>query len=270
MIPRAEPGSTPGVCRDAPCAKVARGLSQGHLAMSSARVTVLCCVGFFLCLCAGAAGQTSDAAWEVWPEVNAYGGIHRGLRGIVTGQTIQGVNFPYHQWAGLAEIGYQLKPIARPHLRNINEDKEHHFVIASSYEYLRTTQPGKTSNENRAKIDVSSHYRLGAAFLLADRNRVEFRWVNGEYSTRYRNRFAIERDFEVRKFRITPYTSIEAFYDGKHHSWNEVQYAFGVQLPYKQILMLDTYYMGQNCTTCDPNPLSIWGVKLNLYFRSRR
>lgn len=38
------------------------------------------------------------------------------------------------------------------------------------------------------------------------------------------------------------------FWDRNSHPWNENRYAFGVRLPYKEKLMLDTFYLRKNCT----------------------
>jgi len=59
---------------------------------------------------------------------------------------------------------------------------------------------------------------------------------------------------EAGGFRFTPYTSAEAFYDGAKDSWDQEQYTAGVQWPYERRLMLETYYLRQNCTTLRPTP----------------
>jgi hypothetical protein len=138
------------------------------------------------------------------------------------------------------------------------------------YEYLRTTQNDQTKSENRIIIQATPRYIPGAGFLLTDRNRIEFRWVNGSYDARYRNKLTLDRHLRLKKLGFTPYASGELFYDRNHHSWNENQYAFGVQMPYKRHLMLDTYYLRQNCTTCSQDPLNVFGLTLNLYFGRKR
>jgi hypothetical protein len=95
---------------------------------------------------------------------------------------------------------------------------------------------------------------------------VEFRWVNGSYSTRYRNLVLGEYDITIHAFRISPYASAEAFYNGAYGSWNEEQYTAGIEWPYKKLLMVQTYYLRQNCTTCNPAHLNVGGVTLNLFF----
>ena len=75
---------------------------------------------------------------------------------------------------------------------------------------------------------------------------------------------------EAGGFRFTPYTSAEAFYDGAIHSWSQEQYTAGMQWPRRRRLMLQTYYLRQNCGTCSPPHLNVAGLTLNLYFRDKR
>ena len=117
-------------------------------------------------------------------------------------------------------------------------------------------------------LAVTPRLRPSARWLLEDRNRVELRWVNGEYSTRYRNRLTVERDFLVHQFRFTPYVSAEFFYDGAKQSWNEEWYSVGVNLPYQRLAMLSLYYLRQQCTSCSPGDANVIGVTLNFYFRN--
>ncbi len=105
---------------------------------------------------------------------------------------------------------------------------------------------------------------------MTDRNRVEFRWVTDKYSTRYRNRLMFERNARIRSLLLAPYAAVEVYYDGGKGSWNEQQYTGGIQWPYKESWMLDTYYLRQHCTTCAPQYLDVAGITLNLYFRSNR
>jgi Protein of unknown function (DUF2490) len=104
--------------------------------------------------------------------------------------------------------------------------------------------------------------------LLSDRNRVEFRWVEGEYSTRYRNKLNIQHTFNMNPLRLVPYLAAEAFYDGGKNSWNEQQYTAGMEWQYKRLLMLQTYYLRQNCSPCSTEHLNVFGLTLNLYLRT--
>jgi len=223
-------------------------------------------------VCSSAAGQSQTAPTEtqVWPEVDAHVELPSHLRVLAFSGLEQGVGYPYQQWYAAAALGYQFKPILRPHSVNIDPDKENHFLFGGGYEFLRTIQSGKVKNEDRITIDVTPGFRLPDEFLVRDRNWIEFRWINGTYSTTYRNMLTVERDFLLHGFRFSPYGSAEVFYDGAKHSWNEEWYTGGVEWPYKRLLMLDTYYRRENCPTCNPAYWNVAGVTLNFYFGSTK
>ena len=82
-------------------------------------------------------------------------------------------------------------------LLNIDPDKEHYLVFGGGYEFLRTAQSGEVHHENRITIDATPGFRPSVRFLVRDRNWVELRWIDGKYSTTYRNQLSVERDFLV-------------------------------------------------------------------------
>ena len=207
---------------------------------------------------------------QVWPEVDTHIQFASNMRVLAFTGVEQGVDYPYQQWYAAGALGYQFKTILRPHLENIDPDKEHHFLFGGGYEFLRTIQSGKVKNEDRITIDVTPGFRLPAEFLVRDRNWTELRWINRKYSTTYRNMPSVEHDFLFRGFRFTPYGAAEVFYDGASHSWNEEWYTAGVQWPYKRLLMLDTYYRRENCPTCNPAYWNVGGVTLNFYFENSK
>lgn len=220
---------------------------------------MLCCPTF-------AQTKTLDTETEVWPEVDAHAELPSQLRILAFTGLEQGVGYPFQQWYAAAGLGYQFKPILRPHIKNIDPDKEHYLLLGAGYEYLRTMQSGALKTEDRLTIDATPNYRLPGEFLLRDRNWVELRWINGVYSTTYRNMVVLEHDFLVRGFHFVPYGTAEFFYDGTKHFWNEEWYTGGVYFPYKHVFMIDTYYRRENCKTCTPAYWNAAGISLNFYF----
>jgi hypothetical protein len=103
--------------------------------------------------------------------------------------------------------------------------------------------------------------------LLSDRNRVDFRWINGVYDYRYRNRLTIARESQAGTFRFTPYAYGELFYHAKNHSWDASESAAGVQFPYKSRFMLDTYWLHEDCSHCAHSSVNMIGVTFNFYLR---
>jgi len=208
----------------------------------------------------------SQTTGEFWPGAEAHVSLPQNwaLLGFVGLK--KGEEFPYQQLNAGVGIGYRWKAITKPHLVNIDPEKEQIFVLGGGYERLGTIQSETMDHENRLVLQGLIGFRPTSAWYVSDRNRVECRWINGTYSTRYRNLLFGLYDFAIHGFRFSPYASAEVFYNGAVSSWNEEQYSGGVEWPYKRILMLQTYYLRQDCTTCTPAHLNVGGVTLNVFF----
>lgn len=168
------------------------------------------------------------------------------------------------------DLSYQAKAISRPHLVNVDPSKEHTYVVGVGFEYLDTRDDSSPKYEDRLKVEATGRHRPTSWLLIEDRNRVEFRWVDRAYSSRYRNRVSAEVDLHLGTLRYTPYTAAEFFYSWASDSWNEQQYSIGVQWPYRGAWILDTYYLRQNCTTCSPRHLNVGGLSLSYFFGAQR
>jgi hypothetical protein len=79
-----------------------------------------------------------------------------------------------------------------------------------------------------------------------------------------------EVDLRHHKFRYSPYATAEFFYSWATDSWDEQRYSVGVQWPYRNSWILDTYYLRQNCTGCSPAHLNVGGVSLSYFFGAQR
>lgn len=212
------------------------------------------------------ASAQSQTTGEFWPAVDAHVQLADNARLLAFVGLKKGDDFAQQEVNAGIGAGFQWKPITKPHPQNIDPDKEHLFLFGGGYERIDTLQSGTMGHENRMVLQALAGFRPISRLYLNDRNRVEFRWVNGTYSTRYRNLVFGEYDITVHNFRLSPYVSAEAFYNGAVSSWNEEQYTAGIEWPYKKLLMLQTYYLRENCTTCNPAHLNVGGVTLNLFF----
>lgn len=212
------------------------------------------------------AQETDDAGFELRPKLTVAIELFSRTRVETWIERQHGTNFSFNRCRSGALLTHRMKPILKTHRRDIDDNQEHHLVFGAGYEYLHTVQNGKTKIENRILAQMTPH-ALVMGLLLADRNRGEFRWVNGAYDFRYRNKLVISGRLQAGAFRYTPYVSGELYYDRNHAAWNQSQYGFGTEFPYRKRLMLDTYFLHQNCTSCDKNPVNMLGATLNLYVR---
>lgn len=238
--------------------------SANRLGLS--RVTLLAITTLLSGLpCAAQSGSTGPST-QVWGSFNASFELSERTRITALAEKHNGEEGGYAQEKIGALFGYRMKRFGK-HLRgDIDKENEYNMIMGVGYELIKTHQNESLKTEHRLLLQSTPKYVFALGFLAQDRNRIEFRWNAGTYDFRYRNRLTIDRPFKIGKVHFAPYAAGELFWDRNHHSWNENQYAFGVQWPYRKMFMLNTYFLHQNCTTCSTNPLNVAGVTANFYF----
>jgi Protein of unknown function (DUF2490) len=235
-------------------------------AMTAAlRLIVLVCSPLILTIPTSVLAQTQTTS-EFWPTLNAKFQMPHKWRALAFAGLKKGEENRYQQLNAGLGFGRQLKLIRKPHPENVDSDKEHTFVLAGGYERLQTLESGMPKNENRLVLQATSGFRPLSRLLLSDRNRIEFRWQDSGYSTRYRNNAQVLYDVIVREFHFSPYGSAEFFYDGAKGEWSREQYTAGIEWQLVHKLSVQTYYLRQN-NTSNPKHLDVGGLTLNLNFR---
>lgn len=140
-----------------------------------------------------------------------------------------------------------------------------YFSASLNYRYLNSEPaPARLVREKRIFTDLTPRFPLGHGFQLQDRNRLEWRDVNGRINYRYRNRIQIERSFDIGEKKITPYLAAEAFYDTRFRAWNRKQFFAGSRLPLTRHLTFDGFYMRQLDDRVNPGFLHVFGTFLRL------
>jgi len=207
---------------------------------------------------------------EVWPEVDVYINIKPKVRLYLIGTIAKSVEDGEIRNAQSyeAQIGAHVDYIPNKHL-----------ILRVGYRY--GTAVGSNDDgfrEHRLIAEQTLRKLLPADFLLSDRNREDFRFINGDFSFRYRNRVTIERELPIFKGRnITPYVSGEIFYDTRFDVWNRNRLAVGIQhtllagplqkmVLHKRQVVLDIYFMKQNDSRAETSHVKALGAALIFYF----
>ena len=214
--------------------------------------------------------QESTTRKEVWPEIDVYINIKPKVRlyllGTISKSVEDGELFNAQSYE--AQVGAHVDYIPSKHL-----------ILRTGYRY--GTAVGDSDDgfrEHRLLAEQTLRKMLPGDFLLSDRNRQDFRFLNGDFSFRYRNRVTIERELPLFESRnITPYVSGEVFYDTRFGVWNRNRWAVGVQhslmrgpllkmvLPKRQII-LDLYFMRQNDSRSSSPHVNAFGASLAFHF----
>ena len=206
---------------------------------------------------------------EFWPEVDVYITVKPKVRLYLTGtvsKTVEDGELRNAQGYE-SQIGVHVDYIPNQHV-----------ILRTGYRYGTSVGNSDPFKEHRLLSEQTLRQLLPGDLLLSDRNREDFRFVDGDFSFRYRNRVTLEREFHLLKARtITPYVSGEIFYDTRYNIWNRNRFSFGVQqslrrgplrkilLPKRQVI-LDLYYMRQNDSRSDIQHVNAIGAALAFYF----
>lgn len=152
------------------------------------------------------------------------------------------------------------------------------FMLRGGYRYGFSLNDGDPFKEHRIVLEQTVRHPLPLDVLLTDRNREDFRWVNGQFSARYRNRVTVEREFKVLGRQLTPYSSAEVYYDTRFDTWNRNRLTVGVQIPFKKgfplisladpkrQVVLDIFFTRQNDSRSQPSRIKAFGAALSIYF----
>jgi hypothetical protein len=114
--------------------------------------------------------------------------------------------------------------------------------------YFYDTTPKEIKNAYHANtpfVELTPRYYLPWKVLVTNRNRGDFRFQNGVFFPRYRNRLKLERTLEMGKRAITLYVSAEAWYDVRYNCFYRLRYETGTDFELFKWFVLETFYTRQ-------------------------
>jgi hypothetical protein len=226
---------------------------------------LVCLVALTAAFSSGAhAQQDSETAKQFWPEVDVYVPLNEKFRLFFLAATTKAEETKQNTEGQVgAHIDYQLS-------RKVS--------LRTGYRYGFSLGGSEPFQEHRIIFEQTLRQPLPLKLVFSDRNREDLRWVNGDFSARYRNRITLEREFRVLNRSVTPYGSAEVFYDSRFKTWNRNRLAVGVQIalrrgapliglihPKKQFV-LDIYLTRQNDSRSQPSRVRALGMAFSIYF----
>ncbi|MCM3903595.1 MAG: DUF2490 domain-containing protein [Pyrinomonadaceae bacterium] len=225
--------------------------------MSRSHRSLLILLALTFALCLEAQAQTTDA--EFWPTGNFNYDITTGLRLQLNGERVDEGGERRIQTKYGAYLNYRMRRIVS-RLTHIDSEDHYYITMSLGYEYVSPT------GEDRLVVQGTPRYEPGLGILLTDRSRFEFRWLEPGYDFRYRNKLTAKRNIRLGKVNLSPYAAGEVYWDRKYHAFNENSYSFGIEHPFKNWFMLDTFYQRQNCNTCSKEKINVLGLSVNFFF----
>ncbi len=222
-----------------------------------------CWLLVLLALCPAALAQID----QFLPEVDLYYKAHSDLRLWFQAKETFEAGAPVTAEFG-PSLDFYLKSL--PLLSAIttfdNDDSKSRPIIFSiGYRYLpypddpptNRLEPVLTVNLPTPRVKV----------LVSDRNRLDLDWNNGVFGWRYRNRLQLQRTWRIGSYHLSPYASVEVFYQSLYSKWADTALYAGCNLPIGKHFDLNPYYEHQNQTGKSPNQrYNQFGLMLNIFY----
>lgn len=215
-----------------------------------------------------AGAQDSDSTNEVWPEFDFFIKLNEKSRIFLlyTGTKQEYLGSFADGQTGV-HLDFYTIPAFRPVINTIDQSRSKFLMIRVGYLLSRPKNNSGTSTEHMATIEATARAQLPGGLLLSDRNRFDFRWVEGDPRHRYRNRLKLERTIPLGRFQFTPYTHVETFYDLQPREWSRLRYAAGAEFSITKRIVLEGYFLRQNTWASVPQFVNAAGMAVQFYLR---
>jgi hypothetical protein len=184
-------------------------------------------------LCCGSA-RAGDPL-EFWPELNLYETLGPTTRLYFVAASGTGKESPLQTLDLAAYFDLTLKPRAlfRQSLQEEDWRRNRYLWLRVGYDHtfkIESESGTRSAPEDRGVIAFMARGYLPEAVVFEGRARADLRWIDGDYSTRYRLRGELNRDFNVAGTVVTPFLQAEAFYDTRYHGWARKLYQAGAEI----------------------------------------
>jgi uncharacterized protein DUF2490 len=216
-----------------------------------------------------AATQTSDSANQFWPEFDFYIKLNEKSRifAMYTATKQENLNAYSDGQTGIHIDFYAVRSLRKRIISYADPSRSKSVMLRVGYLVSRPRNDSGASTEQMVIGEATARAHLPHGFLLSDRSRVDFRWVNGDPKQRYRNRLKLENTFDVGRFQLTPYAHAEIFYDFSQHYWNRFRYSGGAEWNITKRIVLEGYYLRENTWRSVPQFVNAFGTAVQFYLR---
>ena len=222
----------------------------------------------FLCACSALIGTAhAGDPWEFWPELNGFVNLSPRTRIYLDVAYAQGNESDAQALDLAAYLDISFKPIVQKSLRTLDWQRSRFLWARIGYDHIFKTSEGASSpGEDRGIISVYAKAGLPAEIWLEGRVRADLRWIDGDYSTRYRFRLEATREFTVRDRAIVPYFNVEWFYDTRYDDWARTLYMAGSEFTVNKHFRYEIYLSRQNDRHPEEESLNALGVVAKWYY----
>jgi hypothetical protein len=216
------------------------------------------------------AQDSSGTKQEVWPEVNLFYKFNSKFRIYANYSATKLKNSSYTDGGFGIYLDYFTAARAREKLGFNTRDSTAGYYLWLRAGYLHSSTPPESEDpikENTFVTEASVRFHLPYEILLTNKNRIDWRSVNGNFQARYRPRLTFEKDMRTEYLYFTPniYGEYYCYFNGA--GLNRFRISAGIQTKVTKHLEFETYYVHQFANGKNVNALNAMGFTLKFYFK---
>jgi hypothetical protein len=201
----------------------------------------------------------ADDPWEFWPELDLYKQHSPVIRYYFVAAYARGKESEFRTLDAAGYVDITVGPKLPRSRQKADWQTKKYFWARIGYDHIFKAE-GETNAapEYRGIVALHARHYLPAAIFVEGRARVDLRWIEGQFSTRYRLRIEVNRDFNVLSHVVTPYFQAEGFYDTRYDGWARELYQVGAEIAVTRHFRVEPSVARQVDKL--PNPSGLWAA----------
>jgi hypothetical protein len=215
--------------------------------------------------------QDSSTQKQIWPEIDIYYRINERMRiyGMVSGTRS---NSEYTDGTTGIYLDYYTLPwLSGRRYADLHDTAVGYFCwFRLGYSYSDAPPSDKKKVVNILETEMNNNFHLPLEITLTSRNRLDWRWVNGDFQPIYSPRLKFIRNFKTQYLTFDTYIWSEYFFYLNDNSQNRFRLTAGSDIKVIKNMDFEVYYLYQFKNKPGVEPLHAIGIQLDFYFKSKR
>jgi len=208
---------------------------------------------------------------QIWPEMDIYYRINDRFR---LYSSISGTRSNSEYTDGTAGLygDFFLRPWLnkrRDKTEMTDSSSGYYWWFRMGYSYSDAPPSDKRKVVNTLETETNNNFLLPAEFVLQTRNRLDWRWVNGDFQPIYRPRLKFIRNLRTEYLTFNLYAWSEYFFYLNDNSQDRLRIAVGTVIKVLKVMDFETYFLHQFQNKQYVAPLNAIGIQLDFYFKNK-
>jgi hypothetical protein len=242
------------------------------------RCLPLLCLAFLIWLGATGAAVAEEPSHEFWPETDLWLRLSPAWRLSMFVAISKNIETAYREGNLILQADYAWGRVKtrlyfyRRRLLDENRAREMKAILLRGG-YLggrSLDDQGQAYRERTIFIELHGRIPLSYSVLLSHRLRSDLRWLgdDAQFSTRWRYRLMVEKEFKIRGGSLVPYVNVEPYYDSRYATINRVRLIGGASTGWSPRFALEGNITYQHDSKSSVTNLYALNVILHLFFET--